>query len=106
MVRMTDPATVLAAADAGPVERAITDALVAALAPTHLRVINESAHHAGHSGDDGSGESHFRVVVESPAFVGQSRVGRQRMVNHALADLLAHHVHALAIEARAPEGLR
>ena len=96
---MTDPAT---ASTAGPVERAMTQQLSAALSPTHLQVINESSQHRGHMGDDGSGESHFRVVIESQAFVGQSRVAQQRMVNRALADLLADHVHALAIEARAP----
>jgi BolA protein len=76
--------------------------LTAALAPTHLEVVNDSHHHAGHMGDDGTGESHFTVVVESPAFVGASRVARQRAVNQALADLLATRIHALAIKARAP----
>ena len=109
MGRMTDPATVSNIAphpgpDIGPVERAIAERLTAALSPSRLDVINESAHHRGHSGDDGSGESHFRVVIESAAFAGQSRVAQQRMVNRALADLLAEHIHALAIEARAPAG--
>jgi len=79
----------------------ITARLTEALSPTRLDVINESAMHSGHLGDDGTGESHFRVVVESPAFAGQSRVARQRMVNHALADLLAERIHALAISATA-----
>ena len=52
--------------------------------------------------DDGSGESHFSLDIVSPVFAGQSRVARQRMVNHALGDLLRHSVHALAIKARAP----
>jgi BolA protein len=85
-----------------PIADQITARLTAALSPTHLDVINESAMHSGHLGDDGTGESHFRVVVESPAFAGQSRVARQRMVNHALADLLAERIHALAISAKAP----
>lgn len=89
-------------ASTGPIEQALTTRLRAALDPTHLEVINESAHHRGHAGDDGSGESHFRVVVESPAFAGRSRVERQRMVNRAVADLLAEHVHAFAIRATAP----
>jgi BolA protein len=42
------------------------------------------------------------VVIESGAFVGQSRVQRQRLVNNALADLLAGRIHALVIKARAP----
>ena len=86
----------------GPVAQTIAARLTAALSPTHLDVINESAQHRGHLGDDGSGESHFRVVVESAAFAGQSRVARQRLVNHALADLLAERIHALAIATRAP----
>ena len=86
----------------GPVAQAIAARLTAALAPTQLEVINDSAHHRGHMGDDGTGESHFTVVVESPRFAGLNRVARQRLVNQALAELLRDHVHALAIRARAP----
>ncbi|WP_375250825.1 BolA family protein [Sphingomonas sp.] len=89
-------------ASTGPVAAAITARLTEALAPSHLEVINESAQHRGHMGDDGTGESHFRVVIESAAFVGATRVARQRLVNRALADLLAERIHALAIQARAP----
>jgi BolA family transcriptional regulator, general stress-responsive regulator len=69
--------------------------------PTTLNVINDSASHHGHAGDDGSGESHFIVEIESPVFAGMNRVERQRAVNRALADLLADKIHALAIKARA-----
>ncbi len=72
------------------------------LDPTHLIVTNDSHHHAGHMGDDGTGETHFSVEIVAVAFSGQSRVGRQRLVNRALADLLATRIHALAIRARAP----
>jgi BolA protein len=92
---MTDPST-------GPIQQAIAARLTAALDPTQLDVINESAQHRGHTGDDGSGESHFRVVVESAAFTGLSRVARQRLVNQALAELLRDHVHALAMKTLAP----
>ncbi|MDF0489678.1 BolA family transcriptional regulator [Sphingomonas sp. H39-1-10] len=85
-----------------PVADQIAARLTAALAPSHLEVINDSHHHAGHMGDDRSGESHFTVIVESAAFTGVSRVQRQRLVNTALADLLAARIHALAIRARAP----
>lgn len=95
MGRMTDAST-------GTIAAEITARLTHALAPSRLEVVNESAQHRGHMGDDGSGESHFRVMVESDAFVGRSRVDRQRLVNRALADLLAERVHALAIVARAP----
>jgi BolA protein len=76
--------------------------LRAALDPAHLVVTNDSARHRGHSGDDGSGESHFTVEVVSARFEGMSRVERQRAVNSALADLMRDRIHALAIKARAP----
>ncbi|MCW3848146.1 BolA family transcriptional regulator [Sphingomonas sp. LB-2] len=92
---MTLPAT-------APLSEIIAARLASALGPTRLEVINDSHHHAGHSGDDGTGESHWTVVVEAPAFAGLNRVQRQRLINTALADLLATRIHALAIKARAP----
>lgn len=86
----------------GPLADLIAARLAASLNPTQLEVSNDSAQHRGHLGDDGTGETHFTVTVESPAFSGLSRVGRQRLVNHALADLLETRIHALAIKARAP----
>jgi BolA protein len=92
---MTDTAT-------GPLAEIIAARLSENLTPTRLEVINDSHHHAGHMGDDGTGESHFTVIVESARFVGLNRVARQRLVNQALADLLSSRIHALAIRARAP----
>lgn len=86
----------------GPMASEIENRLMAALAPARLDVINDSASHSGHMGDDGSGESHFTVEIESAAFSGKSRLERQRMVNQALGDLPGQKVHALAIKARAP----
>ena len=86
-----------------PLDLTIADRLQKALAPSRLVVTNDSAQHRGHMGDDGTGETHFSVEVESTAFAGLSRVARQRLVNAALADLLATRIHALAISARAPE---
>ena len=73
-----------------------------AFAPSRLEVINDSAKHHGHMGDDGSGESHFTLVIESEAFAGKNRLERQRMVNRALGDIPGQRVHALAIRAIAP----
>ena len=86
----------------GPIAREIEERLRAALAPTRLAVINDSAKHHGHAGDDGSGESHFTVEIEAEAFAGKSRVERQRAVNAALGHMLEGRVHALAIRAKAP----
>lgn len=87
----------------GLVRQEMERLLTAAFAPTRLAVINDSARHRGHSGDDGSGESHFTVEIEAEAFAGRSRLERQRMVNRALGDIPGQRVHALAIRARAPE---
>ena len=92
----------MAPASTGPVAAEIDRRLRQALAPTRLNVINDSASHHGHAGDDGSGESHFTVEIEAVAFAGMSRLNRQRAVNAALADLLRDRIHALAIRARAP----
>lgn len=89
-------------ASTAPLAEIMTARLTEALAPSRLEVINDSHHHAGHTGDDGTGESHWTVVVESDRFVGLNRVARQRLVNQALADLLSSRIHALAIRARAP----
>ncbi len=87
----------------GPAHIEMETLLTAAFAPTYLSVINDSAKHHGHSGDDGSGESHFTVEIESAAFAGVSRLMRQRMVNKALGDIPGTRVHALAIKASAPD---
>ena len=85
----------------GPLAQEIAALLTAEFAPTSLEVINDSARHSGHSGDDGSGESHFTIAIESAAFAGVSRLQRQRLVNAALGDIPGQRVHALAIKARA-----
>lgn len=86
----------------GSIEQEMQRLLNDAFAPTHLAVVNDSANHHGHSGDDGSGESHFTVEIESQSFAGVSRLQRQRLVNAALGDIPGQRVHALAIRARAP----
>lgn len=86
----------------GPLQTEMERMLSAVLAPSRLEVINDTANHLGHAGDDGSGESHFTVVVESDQFAGKSRLERQRMVNRALGDIPGTRVHALAIKAYAP----
>jgi BolA protein len=87
----------------GPIAHEMQQLLTEAFAPTHLDVINDSATHRGHTGDDGSGESHFTIEIESAAFAGKSRLQRQRLVNAALGDIPGQRVHAVAIRARAPE---
>lgn len=87
---------------AGPVQQEMEELLREAFAPTRLEVINDSAMHHGHSGDDGSGESHFTVKIEAPQFAGMNRLARQRAVIAALGDIVGERVHAVAIKADAP----
>lgn len=87
----------------GPVQQEMERLLTAAFSPTRLEVINDSAKHHGHMGDNGSGESHFTVVIEAAAFADKSRLERQRMVNRALGDIPGDRVHALAIQASVPQ---
>ena len=84
------------------VEAVMRDKLVKAFAPTRLEIVNESHLHAGHRDAPGTGESHFRVLIVSPAFVGASRLDRHRRVNAALAAELSGQVHALALITAAP----
>ncbi len=84
------------------VETTIREKLTEAFAPTRLDVINESHLHAGHRNSPGTGESHFRVLIVSPAFAGISRVARHRAVNKLLDAELKGKVHALALNVYAP----
>lgn len=78
---------------------AIEQVLRARFAPTALEVLDESWQHAGHAGADGTGSgTHFRVRIASPAFAGQSRVARHRLVYDALRHFIDAGLHALAIE--------
>ncbi|MBQ1202864.1 MAG: BolA family transcriptional regulator [Loktanella sp.] len=68
------------------------------LQPETLEVINESHKHAGHSGDDGSGESHWRVVIKASALDDMSRIARHRAIHAAIGPDLMGRIHALAID--------
>lgn len=76
----------------------IRAALSQGLTPETLEVINESHLHGGHAGDDGSGESHWRVVIKATSLDGQSRIARHRAVHTALGPDIIGRIHALAIE--------
>ena len=81
----------------------IEEKLRSALNPEILEVVNESALHAGHAGHDGSGDSHFRVLVVSDAFKGMARLERQRRVHTVLKAEITKQIHALTMELRTLE---
>jgi BolA protein len=85
-----------------PVESAIRTRL-ATLHPVALDLRDESGQHAGHAGARPSGGSHWHLVIVAEAFRGQPPLARHRMIHEALGDLMKSDIHALRIEARAPE---
>jgi len=70
--------------------------------PLHLEIEDESHRHRGHAGA-ADGRGHFKVQIVSERFRGQSRVQRHRLVYDALAAELQTDIHALAVQALAPE---
>ncbi len=77
------------------VQQRITSKLNEQLTPDHLEVINESHLHAGHA--HGASDSHYRVVIASPAFEGIRQVARHQKIYCILAELMDNPIHALAI---------
>ncbi len=80
------------------VQESIEKKLGEALSPVHLEVVNESGMHSVPPGS----ETHFKVLVVSPAFEGLGLVDRHRRVNEALREELRAGVHALSIRALTP----
>lgn len=63
----------------------------------YLEIINESHLHLGHSGDNGSGQTHFKLIIVSSAFQGLTRTQRHRLV-YSYIKPDAHSIHALSIK--------
>lgn len=80
-----------------PVMDEIDTRLRGAFSPERLEIINESHKHAGHSGDDGTGDSHFRIVIRSAVLAAMGRIERHRAVHAALGDINTR-VHAIALD--------
>lgn len=78
-------------------EEKITHRLETVFSPSHLVVENQSHLHAGHAGDDGSGESHFHLEIQSHDFDNLSRVDAQRSIYDALSAEMKT-IHALSLK--------
>ena len=81
----------------GPLQSALHDKIVDALAPAVLEIDNESGRHSG-----SNPESHFKVTVVAEAFEGKSLVQRHRAINALAKDELDAGLHALSIHAYTP----
>jgi BolA protein len=62
-----------------------------------IEIENQSHQHAGHAGDDGTGESHFRLRLRAAELGPMSRIERHRAVQKALGDL-NQRIHAIAMD--------
>jgi stress-induced morphogen len=87
----------------GPVQQSIEQILRDTFPVAHLVMENESYKH---SSGNRTQESHFKLLLVSEAFKGQSLVKRHRMVTEAVSKLTPTNelpVHALSIQAKTPE---
>ncbi|MGD9762876.1 MAG: BolA family protein [Candidatus Binatia bacterium] len=89
---------------AAPLDRVawLTHLLRDRFAPVHLEVIDESDLHRGHAGA-AAGGGHFRVLIVSASFGGQSALARQRAVYAHLGEAMGSSVHALALRTLTPD---
>jgi BolA protein len=77
-------------------------ARLAPLEPLQIEIIDESHKHAGHAGArDGGG--HYVLRIVSARFAGKNTVARHRMIYSALGDMMKREIHALTIQASAPD---
>jgi BolA family transcriptional regulator, general stress-responsive regulator len=77
---------------------------LAQLNPECCELIDDSHRHAGHVGAKSGG--HFRLTIVSAQFSGMSLVARHRRVFSLLDALMQSRIHALNINALAPEEVR
>jgi BolA protein len=73
------------------------------LKPQILHISNESHKHQHHSGDNGTGETHYDITIISDAFVNISKINRHRMVTDLLRNELNSGLHALSLNLKTPE---
>ena len=81
---------------AGKLEKAL-----ACLSPIELIIRDDSERHKGHAGNTGGG--HYSIVIVSECFAGLSLVRRHRLIYDAVGTLMKTDIHALSIDAKAPD---
>ena len=64
---------------------------------SEIEIVNDSEAHRGHGGYS-DGETHFKLIIKSPKFVGMSLLQRHRAVHEALGLDLISQIQALELE--------
>lgn len=72
------------------------------LKPISLNIVNESHKHKHHSGDNGTGETHYDITIISDCFVSTSKINRHRMVTDLLQEEFKTGLHALSLNLKTP----
>ena len=72
------------------------------LRPDLLEVIDDSHRHAGHAGA-ADGRGHFTVLIVSRRFAGLGTLQRHKIVYEVVGDMMITDIHALSIQALAPD---
>jgi BolA family transcriptional regulator, general stress-responsive regulator len=80
-------------------QQRMTEILTREFTPHFLEVVDESHHHAGHSGARPGGETHYHVTIKATCFLGQTRVKMHRAVNTAMQKEFDSGLHALGVTA-------
>jgi BolA protein len=78
--------------------------LESAFQPQVMELVDEGHLHVGHAGAK-DGRGHFRLHIVSESFAGKNLVQRHRLIYQAMGDLMQSDIHALAIEAQAPDDI-
>ena len=80
----------------------ITQRLTEVLNPITLEVIDEGHRHIGHAGAR-EGLGHFRIKVRAHALLGLTSLQRHRKIYEILGELMQTDIHAVTLDAAAPE---
>ena len=73
-----------------------------AFSPSKLQIKDQSHLHAGHAGAR-DGRGHYEVTIVAEAFSNTRPLARHRMIYDALGTLMETDIHALRINASAPD---
>lgn len=80
------------------IRQIIDERLKTSFKPAFLEVKNLSHLHAGHAGDDGSGQTHFKITIRAEVFIGKNKIECHRMVNEKLKDLYQDGLHSVTLK--------
>ena len=79
----------------------IRQKLEESLKPDLIEIIDHSAAHAGHYGNQ-KGGGHYNVTIVAEAFEGKTLVQRHQLIYSALQEMMKDDIHALGINALTP----